>query len=166
MVFAFAAFSPVHAKPPQRARSSSISGMELGRTSATDIPLVARVEVRLPELADVGREEAPKAQSRRHQSDKEQAEEQVPAERARLEEFGEQRQSDRDEQRDCRRGGEIAAAKAHRSTSPNTMSSEPRMAVTSASMWPRDMKSIAWRWEKPVGRIFTRYGLLVPSETR
>ena len=34
----------------------------------------------------------------------------------------------------------------HRSTSPNTMSSEPRMADTSASMWPRFIQSIACRW--------------------
>src|SRR5690606_40007452 len=34
---------------------------------------------------------------------------------------------------------------AHRSTSPNTMSSEPRMADTSASMWPRFIQSIACR---------------------
>ena len=32
---------------------------------------------------------------------------------------------------------------AHRSHSPNTMSSAPKMAVVSASIWPRDMKSIA-----------------------
>ena len=44
----------------------------------------------------------------------------------------------------------------HRSTSPNTMSSALRIAVVSASMWPRIMKSIAWRWEKPVGRILQR----------
>src|SRR3974390_821678 len=36
----------------------------------------------------------------------------------------------------------------HRSTSPNTMSSEPRMAETSASRWPRQMKSIACKWAK------------------
>src|SRR3954462_6937933 len=37
----------------------------------------------------------------------------------------------------------------HRSTSPNTISSEPRIADTSASMWPRQMKSIACRCAKP-----------------
>ncbi len=31
----------------------------------------------------------------------------------------------------------------HRSISPNTMSSEPRIAVASASMWPLLMKSMA-----------------------
>src|SRR5262249_24255474 len=46
------------------------------------------------------------------------------------------------------------AAHGHqRSTSPNTMSSEPRIAVTSASMWPRQRKSMAWRWAKPGARI-------------
>src|SRR5882757_2250421 len=40
-----------------------------------------------------------------------------------------------------------------RSTSPNTMSSEPRIAETSASRWPRQMKSIACRWAKPGARI-------------
>ena len=44
----------------------------------------------------------------------------------------------------------------YRSTSPNTMSSEPRMAATSASMWPRHMKSIACRWAKPGARILQR----------
>src|SRR6202035_541676 len=41
----------------------------------------------------------------------------------------------------------------HRSTSPNTMSIEPRMADTSASRWPRQRKSIAWRCAKPGARI-------------
>lgn len=31
----------------------------------------------------------------------------------------------------------------YRSTSPNTISSDPRMAETSASMWPRFIQSIA-----------------------
>src|SRR5690606_15336491 len=53
-----------------------------------------------------------------------------------------------------------------RSTSPNTMSSEPRTAETSASMWPRHMKSMACRWAKPGALILQRYGLLVPSDTR
>ncbi len=55
---------------------------------------------------------------------------------------------------------------AHLSTSPNTMSIEPRMAETSASMWPRQRKSIACRCAKPGARILHLYGLLVPSETR
>ena len=37
------------------------------------------------------------------------------------------------------------AAHTHRSTSPNTISSEPKTAETSASMWPRQMWSIACR---------------------
>ena len=41
----------------------------------------------------------------------------------------------------------------HRSTSPNTISSEPRMAETSASRWPLQMKSIACRCAKPGARI-------------
>src|SRR5690242_294251 len=45
------------------------------------------------------------------------------------------------------------AADTHRSTSPNTMSIEPRMADTSASMWPRVKKSMACRCAKPGGRI-------------
>src|SRR5690606_12446335 len=55
---------------------------------------------------------------------------------------------------------------AHRSISPNTMSSEPRMAATSASMWPRFIQSMACRCGKPGARILHRYGLLVPSATR
>src|SRR5262249_39185108 len=43
--------------------------------------------------------------------------------------------------------------RAHRSTSPNTMSSEPSTADTSASMWPLHMKSIACRCAKPGARI-------------
>ena len=49
-----------------------------------------------------------------------------------------------------------AQRRPHRSTSPNTISSEPRIAETSASMWPRHMKSIAWRWAKPGARILQR----------
>src|SRR5262249_24498951 len=41
----------------------------------------------------------------------------------------------------------------HRSTSPNTMSSEPRMAEMSASRCPLQMKSIACRCAKPGARI-------------
>src|SRR5262249_15840150 len=48
-----------------------------------------------------------------------------------------------------------------RSTSPNTTSSEPRIAATSASMWPRHMASIICRWAKDGARILQRYGLLV-----
>src|SRR5918993_1661347 len=43
-----------------------------------------------------------------------------------------------------------------RSTSPNTTSMADSTAVTSASMWPFIMKSIACRCEKPVGRILQR----------
>ena len=47
------------------------------------------------------------------------------------------------------------AANGHqRSTSPNTMSSEPRIADTSASMYPLQRKSIAWRCAKPGARIW------------
>src|SRR5262245_27006845 len=41
----------------------------------------------------------------------------------------------------------------HRSTSPNTISSEPSTAETSASMWPLQRKSIACRCAKPGARI-------------
>src|SRR3712207_8695232 len=45
------------------------------------------------------------------------------------------------------------AARDHqRSTVPKTMSSEPRIADTSASMWPRVMKSMAERWAKQGAR--------------
>ncbi len=54
----------------------------------------------------------------------------------------------------------------HRSTSPNTISIDPRMALTSASICLRHRKSIAWRCAKPGARSFTRYGLLEPSDTR
>src|SRR5512136_305677 len=45
------------------------------------------------------------------------------------------------------------AANTHRSTSPNTISIDPRIAETSASMWPRQRKSIACRCAKPGARI-------------
>src|SRR5579872_3646415 len=54
----------------------------------------------------------------------------------------------------------------YRSTSPKTMSSDPKIADTSASMCLRHMKSIACRCVKPGALSLTRYGLLAPSETR
>ena len=49
------------------------------------------------------------------------------------------------------------AADGHqRSTSPKTMSREPRMAETSASMWPLHRKSIACRCAKPGARSLQR----------
>src|SRR5216683_4586732 len=70
-------------------------------------------------------------------------------------------------------GGEIEARRllesrgikwlAHRSISPNTMSIEPMIATTSASIWPRHMKSVACRKAKPGDLILQRYGRLVPS---
>src|SRR3546814_6866936 len=42
---------------------------------------------------------------------------------------------------------------AHRSISPNTMSSEPMIATVSASMWPLERKSMAARKAKPGARI-------------
>ena len=54
----------------------------------------------------------------------------------------------------------------HRSTSPKTISSEPKIALTSASIDLRQRKSIAARCAKPGALILQRYGLLVPSETR
>src|SRR5690606_18746816 len=59
-----------------------------------------------------------------------------------------------------------AATDAQRSTAPNTMSMEPRMAETSASMWPRFSQSMACRCLNPGAAILQRYGRLVPSETR
>src|ERR1700736_238236 len=53
-----------------------------------------------------------------------------------------------------------------RSPSPTTMSIEPRIAATSASMWPRHMASIICRWANDGARILQRYCLLVPTATR
>src|SRR6185437_8220915 len=58
------------------------------------------------------------------------------------------------------------ALRAHRSISPKTMSIEPMIATTSASMCPRDMKSRPCRKAKPGARILQRYGRLPPSATR
>src|SRR6516165_4833767 len=46
------------------------------------------------------------------------------------------------------------------------LSSEPRIAVMSASMCPRLRKSIAWRCANEGARILHLYGRLVPSDTR
>jgi hypothetical protein len=54
----------------------------------------------------------------------------------------------------------------HRSISPNTTSSEPRIAEMSANMCPRLRKSIAWRCANEGARILHLYGRLVPSDTR
>src|SRR5215831_18591626 len=59
-----------------------------------------------------------------------------------------------------------AMAHGQRSISPNTISSEPRIAVMSASMCPRLRKSIAWRCANEGARILHLYGRLVPSDTR
>src|SRR5262249_23216431 len=48
------------------------------------------------------------------------------------------------------------ARTTYRSISPNTMSMEPRMADTSASMWPLLRKSMAARCGKPGARILQR----------
>src|SRR6516162_6095835 len=53
-----------------------------------------------------------------------------------------------------------------RSISPNTMSREPSIAGTSASMCPRVKKSIAAKCGNDGARILHLYGWLVPSETR
>src|SRR6516164_4702035 len=56
--------------------------------------------------------------------------------------------------------------RAHRSISPKTISIDPMIATTSASIWPRVMKSVACKKAKPGDLILQRYGRLVPSETR
>src|SRR6516165_7969759 len=53
---------------------------------------------------------------------------------------------------------DIVQRRAHRSISPKTMSMEPMIATTSASMWPRVIKSVAWRKAKPGDLILQRYG--------
>src|SRR6266516_318672 len=63
-------------------------------------------------------------------------------------------------------GAAFAAAEVHRSTSPNTMSIEPMLAETSASMCPRVRKSIACKCANPGARILHLYGLLPPLATR
>src|SRR3984957_14779704 len=57
-------------------------------------------------------------------------------------------------------------AHAHRSTSPKTMSIEPKIAEISASMCPRERKSIACKCAKLGARILHLYGLLLPSAIR
>jgi hypothetical protein len=52
-------------------------------------------------------------------------------------------------------GSETGLA-AQRSISPKTMSRDPRIAETSANMWPRLMKSIAARCGNPGARILQR----------
>ena len=50
-------------------------------------------------------------------------------------------------------GCPLALEHAYRSISPNTISSDPMIAETSASMCPRLRKSIACRWAKEGARI-------------
>src|SRR6266566_4062253 len=57
-------------------------------------------------------------------------------------------------------------ASDQRSISPNTMSSEPMIAETSASMCPRVRKSIACKCANEGARILHLYGRLVPSAMR
>jgi len=54
------------------------------------------------------------------------------------------------------RGSAVFVRRAQRSTSPNTTSSEPRIAATSASMWPSHMESMACRCAKPGALILQR----------
>ena len=67
----------------------------------------------------------------------------------------------------CGIGGVVGVNdRTHRSTSPNTMSNDPNMAATSASIWPLLRWLMAAKWANPGARILARYGLFVPSETR
>src|SRR5208282_5324007 len=52
-----------------------------------------------------------------------------------------------------------------RSTSPRTMSRVPMTAITSATSWPRHIKSRACRFTNDGGRTRTRYGCVEPSLT-
>ena len=54
----------------------------------------------------------------------------------------------------------------HRSTSPNTGSSEPSTTTRSASVWPTASFGSSARLQKAGERTFMRYGLGEPSETR
>src|SRR5438270_2762976 len=56
--------------------------------------------------------------------------------------------------------------RVHRSISPNTLSIEPVIATTPASMWPRDMNVLACGAAQPGAAILQRYGRLAPSDTR
>ena len=72
----------------------------------------------------------------------------------------------------CSRGVSVSARRCkrpnldQRSISPNTMSCVPMIVTASAIMWPRAISSSAARCAKPGARIFRRYGLFAPSETR
>src|SRR5262249_7072496 len=54
----------------------------------------------------------------------------------------------------------------YRSTSPNTGSTEPMIATTSATLWPGMMCGSTARLENEAPRHFMRYGLAEPSAIR
>jgi hypothetical protein len=91
---------------------------------------------------------APLGHMMRRSGDHEPCEPCHDADIASLEQRGNQEDGDSHASRDSHRH--------YRSTSPNTMSRLPRMALTSASMWPRFIQSMAARWGKPGARILQR----------
>src|SRR4051794_1793171 len=99
MVFACASFAAVQANEPQRARTSSMSGTELGRMSAIDVTLVARIEPRFADLGGMRREEALQQDACDHHANQEQNQEQVPRCPAGPVEFAIERSGDADENR-------------------------------------------------------------------
>ena len=54
----------------------------------------------------------------------------------------------------------------HRSTSPTTKKTEPRMAIMSAISWSFSRYGMAWTLENDGVRIFMRHGVFCPSLTR
>src|SRR5438270_11075742 len=128
-----------------------MSGMELGRISAIEVALVARIETRLADLAGMGGEETRQEERGHGHSDEEQDEDDVPGDRARLVKLLEEREREAQQDHDRRSPGKMGPRR-HRSISPKTISREPRLAVTSARIWPLVMKSMAWRCGNRVGR--------------
>ncbi len=60
--------------------------------------------------------------------------------------------------------GVLEVGSFHRSTSPNTGSTEPMIATTSATLCPGMMSGRIARFENDAPRHFMRYGLALPSE--
>ena len=132
----------------------------LANWSVISAAFVARIEPSFPDfIAMFGHKARQKKCSHKENSKEGDAGDPVSHSRAWLCEFGKAGKASHNEHANAAADGPIlrfGGFAAHRSISPNTMSRAPRMAVTSASMWPLVMKSIAWRCEKPVGRILTR----------
>src|SRR4029079_9795182 len=77
------------------------------------------------------------------------------------------RGNDHHDEQDLDRGQDrLESRRAHRSTSPSTMSTVPISATRFETRCPPARQGSAWRLMNEGGRTCSRYGLFVPFETR